>query len=67
MDIMFNKEKFKFSSVIKLVNPKKETAANVGIDRRKDIFAASYLLNFNILAAVIVIPDRLTPGINDNI
>tara|TARA_Y100001958_G_C20849056_1_gene292333 strand:+ start:117 stop:353 length:237 start_codon:yes stop_codon:yes gene_type:complete len=45
--------------------PKIETAAKVGIDSKKEIFAASYLLNFNNLAAVIDIPDLLTPGISE--
>ena len=44
---------------------KKLTAAKVGIDNKKDIFTASSLLNFNILAAEIVIPDLLTPGSKD--
>ena len=39
--------------------------ANVGIDNKNDILAASNLLNFSILAAVIVIPDLLTPGIKE--
>ena len=58
--------KFKFSSVNKFFKPNKETAPRIGIDNKKDTFAASYLLNFKILAAVIAIPDRLTPGIKDN-
>ena len=60
-------EKFKLSDLIKLFNPKIETAANVGIDNKNDILAESYLLNFNILAPVIEIPDLLTPGSNDKI
>ena len=60
-------EKFKFSEKIKFFKPNKLTAARVGIESRNDIFAESYLLNFNILAAEIVIPDLLTPGIKDNI
>ena len=59
--------KLKLSSCIKLCNPNKETAPKVGIDNKKEIFAESYLLKFKILAVVIVIPDRLTPGIKDNI
>ena len=51
----------------KFFNPKIETAARVGIDNKNDILAESYLLNFNILAPVIVMPDLLTPGINDKI
>ena len=42
-----------------------EIAANVGIESKKEIFAESYLLKLNNLAAVIVIPDLLTPGIKD--
>ena len=49
------------------LNPKKETAAKIGIDNKKDILAASTLLNLRNLAAVIAIPDLLTPGINDKI
>ena len=44
-----------------------ETPASVGIDNKKEILAASTLLKFKILAAVIVIPDLLTPGIKDKI
>ena len=40
-----------------------ETAANVGIDNKNDIFAESYLLNFNNLPPVMAIPDLLTPGL----
>ena len=49
------------------LNPKIETAAKIGIDNKKDIFADSTLLKFKNLAAVIAIPDLLTPGISDNI
>ena len=41
--------------------------AKVGIESKKDIFADSVLLKFKSLAAVIVIPDLLTPGIKDSI
>ena len=44
-----------------------DTANKVGIDSKKEIFADSILLKFRILAAVIVIPDLLTPGIRDKI
>ena len=57
----------KFSEIIKFVTPKIETAPSIGIDIKNDILAASSLLKFNSLAAVIAIPDLLTPGINDNI
>ena len=52
---------------IKFFNPKNETAPKIGIDIKKDIFAESTLLKFNNLAAVIAIPDLLTPGIKDKI
>ena len=61
------KEKLEFPDCIKLWSPKNETAANVGIDNKNEILAASYLLNFKILAPVIAIPDLLTPGISDKI
>ena len=67
MEIIMKNEKFKLSDFTKLFNPKIETAANVGIDNKNDILAESYLLNFNILAPVIAIPDLLTPGINDKV
>ena len=67
IEIRFKIEKFKSSCIIKFLKPNKLTAASVGIESKKDIFAESYLLNFNILAAEIVIPDLLTPGIKDNI
>tara|TARA_B100000424_G_scaffold189826_1_gene147735 strand:+ start:218 stop:406 length:189 start_codon:yes stop_codon:yes gene_type:complete len=38
-----------------------------GIDRMKEIFAASYLLKLRILAPVITIPALLAPGIKANI
>ena len=60
-------EKFKSGDEIIFLSPKILTAANVGIESRNEIFAESYLLNFNILAAEIVIPDLLTPGIKDKI
>ncbi len=59
-------EKLKSPNEIMLLIPKIDTAPRVGIDSKNDIFAASYRLKFNILAAVIVIPDLLTPGIKDN-
>ena len=48
------------------MTPKIKTAANVGIDNKKDIFAESTLLKLRNLAAVITIPDLLTPGKRDN-
>ena len=67
IDIIIKKEKSKLSDFTKFFNPKIETAAKVGMDNRNDILAESYLLNFNILAPVIAIPDLLTPGTKDKI
>ena len=67
MEIIIKNEKFELWDLTKLFNPKMETAANVGIDNKNDIFAESYLLNFNNLPPVMAIPDLLTPGINDKI
>ena len=61
----FIKEKLKFSKLLRFFNPNKVTAPRVGIESKKDILAESNLWNFNNLAAVIVIPDLLTPGIKD--
>ena len=67
MEIIIKNEKFELWDLTKLFNTKMETAANVGIDNKNDIFAESYLLNFNNLPPVMAIPDLLTPGINDKI
>ena len=67
IDAMFITAKFKLSEVIIFLIPKKETAPKIGIESKNVIFAASILLNFNSLAAVIAIPDLLTPGINEKI
>ena len=58
-------DKFRLLDVIKLLIPKKLTAAKVGIDNKKEIFSESTLLKFKNLAAVIDIPDLLTPDIKD--
>ena len=50
-------------SLINLYKPKVPVPASAGIDIKNEIFAASSLLNLNILAPVITIPDLLTPGI----
>ena len=55
------------SCIIKAYNPKKPVPAKAGIDIKNEIFAASSLLKFNILAPVIIIPDLLTPGISAKI
>ena len=55
------------SKKIKFFNPNKDTAPKIGIDIKKDILAASTLLKFKNLAAVMAIPDLLTPGINAKI
>ena len=65
IDIKFSNEKFISSVWNKLLIPNIVTAPKVGIESKKDILAESNLLKFNILDAVIVIPDLLTPGIND--
>ena len=65
--MIIKNEKLKLSDCTKFFNPKIETAAKVGIDNRNDILAESNLLNFNILAPVIEMPDLLTPGSNDKI
>ena len=67
IELIFNIEKLKSSEIITFLKPYKDTAPNVGIDSKKDIFAASYLINFNNLAAEIVTPDLLTPGISEKI
>ena len=67
IEIIFKIEKFRSWEVTKFFKPNKETAARVGIDNKKEILAESNLLNFKILAAVIEIPDLLTPGIKEKI
>ena len=47
--------------------PKIETAPKIGIEIKNEIFAESTLLKFKNLAAVIAIPDLLTPGVKDKI
>ena len=49
------------------LRPRKLAPAKAGIDNKKEILPASTLLNFKNLAAVKVIPARLTPGINAKI
>ena len=66
IEIKFKIEKLKSWETIIFLKPNKETAPKVGIDNKNDIFAASYLLKFNNLAAVIVIPDLLTPGTKES-
>ena len=48
-------------------NPRKLAPAKAGIDSKNDILPESTLLKFKNLAAVIVIPALLTPGINASI
>ena len=59
--------KLKSSEEIKFFSPKIETAPKIGIEIKKEIFPASILLKFNNLAAVIAIPDLLTPGTKEKI
>ena len=56
-----------YFSLTKFFKLKILTAPKVGIDIKKDIFTASNLLKLKILAPVMVMPDLLTPGINDKI
>mgnify|MGYP007000093369 len=63
----FNFANSLLSEKIILFNPKMETAPKIGIDIKNDIFAESTLSNPKNLAAVIAIPDLLTPGINAKI
>ena len=67
IEIKLNNEIFASSLVNKLFKPNIETAPRVGIDSKKDILAASNLLKFKNLAAVIEIPDLLTPGTKESI
>ena len=67
IDTKLRIEKSRFGELIISLIPKTLTAPKVGMDSRKDIFAESNLLKFNNLAAVIVIPDLLTPGIKESI
>mgnify|MGYP006091816477 CR=1 FL=1 len=67
IDNKFINEKLISLVIIKFFKPNNVTAPRTGIERRKDIFAESCLLNFKILLAVIAIPDLLTPGTNDNV
>ena len=67
IDMKLSIEIFRLSEIYKFLNPKTVTAPSVGIDNRKDIFAASILLNFKNLAAVKAIPNLLTPGTKDKI
>ena len=64
-EVKFKTDKFILSDNIIFLSPKIVIAPKVGIDSKKDILAESYLSNFKNLAAVIVTPDLLTPGIND--
>tara|TARA_E500000178_G_C16543671_1_gene539891 strand:+ start:257 stop:526 length:270 start_codon:yes stop_codon:yes gene_type:complete len=67
IDNMFINEKFRSCELVKLYKPNNETAHKVGIEIKNEIFAASTLSNFKNLAAVMEIPDLLTPGIKDKI
>ena len=53
--------------VKRLFKPYIVITPKTGIDNKKEIFEASYLLKFWNLLAVIVIPILLTPGIKDKI
>jgi hypothetical protein len=51
----------------KSLSPRKLAPLSAGIASKNEILLESTLLNFKILAAVIVIPALLTPGISENI
>ena len=59
--------KIRLLLLIMLLIPWKDTAPSVGIDNKNEILEESYLLNYKNLAAVMVIPDLLTPGTNEKI
>ena len=59
IELTFSMELFWTINVYK---PNTPVPAKAGIDIKNEIFAASSLLKFSILAAVIIIPDLLTPG-----
>ena len=54
-------------SLNKSFKPSKLAPERAGIESKNDILLESTLLNFKILAAVIVIPALLTPGIRESI
>ena len=64
-EIIFRTENSKSFELTIFLRPNIDTAPNVGIDNKKEILAESTLLNSKSLAAEIVIPDLLTPGIRD--
>ena len=49
------------------MSPRKLAPVKAGIDNKNEILPDSNLLNFKNLAAVKVMPARLTPGINARI
>ena len=63
IEIKLTSVKYWLSDKIKFFTPNTDTAPKIGIDSKKDIFAASSLLKLSNLAAVIAIPDLLTPGL----
>ena len=65
IDNKFNFVNSKLSERNRFFKPKIDTAPKIGIEIRKEIFAASVLLNPKNRATVIAIPDLLTPGTND--
>ena len=63
----FNFIKSKLSVKYNLYAPKTDTANKVGMDNKNEILAAFTLSNLRNLAAVIAMPDLLTPGIKEKI
>ena len=48
-------------------NPRNLAPAKAGTESKKEILLESTLLNFKIIATVIVMPALLTPGMSENI
>ena len=63
----FNFIKSKLSVKYNLYAPKTDTANKVGMDNKNEILAAFTLSNLRNLAAVIAMPDLLTPGTKEKI
>ena len=62
IEVIFWTEKIILSELTIFFMPNIETAAKVGTDSKKEILAESILLKLSNLAAVMVMPDLLTPG-----
>ena len=65
IEVIFWTEKIILSELTIFFMPNIETAAKVGTDSKKEILAEYILLKLSNLAAVMVMPDLLTPGIKE--